>query len=117
MRPVSAADWPVPRVHNHQVQQATTMVCHEIHSVLIVDDSPVFRSVLHRLLSSLRTSRSSVWLPSPGSQRPDHRPSTQRYHPDVNAALDGITFLKRLMRQPTPVVMISSYTRENSLAL
>lgn len=86
--------------------------------VLIVDDSPVFRSVLHQLLSSYE----DIEIVGMASDPLEAKDLIIAHQPDVITLdvemprMDGITFLKRLMRQrPTPVVMISSYTRENSL--
>ena len=86
--------------------------------VLIVDDSPVFRSVLYQLLSSFEDIE-IVGMASDPLEAKDliiaHQPNVITLDVEM-PRMDGITFLKRLMRQrPTPVVMISSYTRENSL--
>ncbi|HAA01914.1 MAG TPA: chemotaxis response regulator protein-glutamate methylesterase [Syntrophobacteraceae bacterium] len=86
--------------------------------VLIVDDSPVFCSLLRRLLSG-DPDIEIIGMASDPMEAKDliiaHKPDVITL--DVEMPLmDGITFLKRLMSQrPTPVVMISSYTHENSL--
>jgi two-component system chemotaxis response regulator CheB len=86
--------------------------------VLIVDDSPLFRSALYQLLSSFEDIE-IVGMASDPLEAKDliiaHQPNVITLDVEM-PRMDGITFLKRLMRQrPTPVVMISSYTRENSL--
>jgi two-component system, chemotaxis family, protein-glutamate methylesterase/glutaminase len=86
--------------------------------VLIVDDSPLFRSLLYQQLSS-DVDIEIVGMASDPMEAKDLVIAGQ---PDVITLdvemprMDGITFLKRLMSQrPTPVVMVSSYTHENSL--
>jgi two-component system, chemotaxis family, protein-glutamate methylesterase/glutaminase len=86
--------------------------------VLIVDDSPLFRSLLHMLLSS-EADIEIVGMASDPLEAKDMILALQPHVITLDVEMprmDGITFLKRLMRQrPTPVVMISSYTHENSL--
>ncbi len=86
--------------------------------VLIVDDSPLFRSLLHQQLSS----DADIEIIGMASDPMEAKDLVIACQPDVITLdvemprMDGITFLKRLMSQrPTPVVMISSYTHENSL--
>ncbi len=86
--------------------------------VLIVDDSPLFRSVLDRMLSG----DAEIEIVGMASDPLEAKDLIIAHKPDVITLdvemprMDGITFLKRLMRQrPTPVVMISSYTQGNSL--
>jgi two-component system chemotaxis response regulator CheB len=86
--------------------------------VLIVDDSPLFRSLLHQQLSS----DADIEIVGMASDPMEAKDLVVACQPDVITLdvemprMDGITFLKRLMNQrPTPVIMVSSYTHENSL--
>lgn len=86
--------------------------------VLIVDDSPVVQSVLTTLLSSAP----DIEVVGAASDAFDARDMIIEKRPDVVTLdiemprMDGITFLKHLLRfRPIPVVMISSYTWENSI--
>jgi two-component system chemotaxis response regulator CheB len=86
--------------------------------VLIIDDSPLFRSILERMLEG----DSDIEVVGTASDPVEAKDLIVAHKPNVITLdvemprMDGITFLKRLMRQrPTPVVMISSYTQENSL--
>ena len=86
--------------------------------VLIIDDSPLFRSILERMLAG----DSDIEVVGTASDPVEAKDLIVAHKPNVITLdvemprMDGITFLKRLMRQrPTPVVMISSYTQENSL--
>jgi two-component system chemotaxis response regulator CheB len=85
--------------------------------VLIVDDSPTVQSVLKNLLAS----ESDIQIVGTASDPYEAKDLIVQTAPDVITLdiemprMDGITFLKRLMSfQPMPVIMISSYTRENS---
>jgi two-component system chemotaxis response regulator CheB len=86
--------------------------------VLIVDDSPVVQSVLTTLLSS----DPGIEVVGAASDAFDAKDTIIEKRPDVITLdvemprMDGITFLKHLMRfRPIPVIMISSYTRNNSM--
>jgi len=86
--------------------------------VLIVDDSPVVQSVLTTLLSS----DTDIEVLGAASDAFDAKDTIIEKRPDVITLdvemprMDGITFLKHLMRfRPVPVIMISSYTRNNSM--
>ena len=86
--------------------------------VLIVDDSPVVQSVLTTLLSSAP----DIEVVGAASDAFDAKDMIIEKRPDVVTLdvemprMDGITFLKHLMRfRPIPVIMISSYTRNNSM--
>lgn len=81
--------------------------------VLIVDDSSVVRSALTRILDA----DSGLKVVATAVDPYDAREKIKRYDPDVITLdvsmprMDGITFLKNLMRlRPMPVVMVSSYT-------
>lgn len=85
--------------------------------VLIVDDSPTVQSVLKNLLAS----EPDIQIVGTASDPYEAKDLIVQKAPDVITLdiemprMDGITFLKRLMSfQPMPVIMISSYTRENS---
>jgi two-component system chemotaxis response regulator CheB len=85
--------------------------------VLIVDDSPTVQSVLKSLLST----EPDIQIVGTASDPYEAKDLIVQEAPDVITLdiemprMDGITFLKRLMSfQPMPVIMISSYTRDNS---
>jgi two-component system chemotaxis response regulator CheB len=85
--------------------------------VLIVDDSPTVQSVLKSLLAT----EPDIQIVGTASDPYEAKDLIVQVAPDVITLdiemprMDGITFLKRLMSfQPMPVIMISSYTRENS---
>jgi two-component system chemotaxis response regulator CheB len=86
--------------------------------VLIVDDSPTVQSVLTSLLSAVP----DIEVVGTASDPFEAKDLIMKKSPDVITLdiemprMDGITFLKRLMSfRPLPVIMISSYTRENSV--
>ncbi len=86
--------------------------------VLIVDDSPIVQSVLTSLLSD----EPDFEVLGTASDPFEANDLIVKKRPDVITLdiemprMDGITFLKRLMSfRPVPVIMISSYTRENSI--
>jgi len=86
--------------------------------VLIVDDSPTVQSVLKSILSA----SADIEVVGTASDAFEAKDLILEKGPDVITLdiemprMDGITFLKRLMTfRPIPVIMISSYTRENSL--
>ena len=86
--------------------------------VLIVDDSPTVQSVLTSILSG----EPDIEVVGTASDPFEAKDSIVKERPDVITLdiemprMDGITFLKRLMSfRPVPVIMISSYTRENSI--
>ncbi len=86
--------------------------------VLIVDDSPTVQSVLTNVLSG----EPDIEVVGTASDPFEAKDSIVKKRPDVITLdiemprMDGITFLKRLMSfRPVPVIMISSYTRENSI--
>jgi two-component system chemotaxis response regulator CheB len=79
--------------------------------VLIVDDSPLFREVLSRGLSS----DSGIEVVATAKDPYDARDKIIAYEPDVMTCdvemprMDGITFIRQLMPQyPIPIVVISS---------
>jgi len=86
--------------------------------VLIVDDSPTVQSVLTSILSGVP----DIEVVGTASDAFEAKDLILEKRPDVITLdvemprMDGITFLKRLMTfRPLPVIMISSYTRENSI--
>ena len=86
--------------------------------LLIVDDSPTVQSVLKSVFSAT----ADIEVVGIASDAFEARDLIVEKRPDVITLdvemprIDGITFLKRLMTfRPLPVIMISSYTRENSL--
>ena len=85
--------------------------------VLIVDDSPTVQAVL----SSIFLADPGIELVGTASDPFEAKAIILEKRPDVITLdvemprMDGITFLKRLMSyRPMPVVMISSYTQQNS---
>jgi two-component system chemotaxis response regulator CheB len=81
--------------------------------VLIVDDSALIRKVLTEILSSDRNIEVVGTAPDPLIARD----KIKQLNPDVITLdvempkMDGVTFLKNLMRlRPTPVVMVSTLT-------
>ena len=86
--------------------------------VLVVDDSPTVQSVLTNLLSA----EPDIEVVGSASDPFEAKDLILKKRPDVITLdiemprMDGIAFLKRLMNfRPVPVIMISSYTRANSL--
>jgi len=86
--------------------------------VLIVDDSPIVQLVLRRILSG----EPDIEIVGVASDPIEAKDLILEDKPDVITLdiemprMNGITFLKRLMSySPIPVIMISSYTRENSM--
>ncbi|MCK4728967.1 MAG: chemotaxis response regulator protein-glutamate methylesterase [Desulfobacterales bacterium] len=86
--------------------------------VLIVDDSPTVQSVLTSILSGVP----DIEVVGTASDAFEAKDLILEKRPDAITLdvemprMDGITFLKRLMTfRPLPVIMISSYTRENSI--
>lgn len=85
--------------------------------VLIVDDSAVVRSVLAELLSA----EASIEVVGAAVDPYDARDKIKQLKPDVLTLdiempkMDGITFLKNLMKlNPMPVVMLSSLTHDGA---
>lgn len=85
--------------------------------VLIVDDSTLFRLMLDRILSS----DPEIEVIGHAADPYEAREKIKRSPPDVITLdiempkMDGITFLKNLMRlRPIPVVMISSLTHKGA---
>ena len=85
--------------------------------VLIIDDSAVVRQVLTTIINSSKT------LEVIGTARDpiDARDKIKQLNPDVLTLdvempkMDGVTFLKNLMRlRPMPVIMISTLTEEGA---
>lgn len=81
--------------------------------VLIIDDSSVVRKALTRILDA----EPELQVVATAVDPYDARDKIKQYDPDVLTLdvsmprMDGITFLKNLMRlRPMPVVMVSSYT-------
>ncbi|MDY6952067.1 MAG: chemotaxis response regulator protein-glutamate methylesterase [Thermodesulfobacteriota bacterium] len=86
--------------------------------VLIVEDSPTVQSVLRSILSA----SADIEIVATASDAFEAKDLIMKMGPDVITLdiemprMDGITFLKRLMAfRAIPVIMISSYTRANSL--
>ena len=86
--------------------------------VLIVDDSPTVQSILTTVLSG----HADIEVVGTAFDPFEAKDLILKKRPDVITLdiemprMDGITFLKRLMSfRPVPVIMISSYTRENSM--
>ncbi|MFW6278036.1 MAG: protein-glutamate methylesterase/protein-glutamine glutaminase [Halorhodospira sp.] len=85
--------------------------------VLIVDDSALIR----RLLSELLAQASDIEVVATARDPYDAREKIKQLHPDVLTLdvemprMDGITFLRNLMRlRPMPVVMVSSLTEDGA---
>jgi len=86
--------------------------------VLIVDDSPTVQSVL----TSIPSGAPDIEVVGTASDAFEAKDLIPKKKPDVIALdvemprMDGVTFLKRVMSfRPLPVIMISAYTRENSI--
>jgi len=85
--------------------------------VLIIDDSPVIREVLTEILES----SSAIEVVGTAEDPLIAREMIKQLNPDVLTLdiemprMDGITFLRNLMRlRPMPVVMISALTERNA---
>lgn len=85
--------------------------------VLVVDDSALIRSLLTRLLSEDPEIEVCDAVPDPYAARE----AIKRLSPDVLTLdiemprMDGVTFLRNLMRlRPMPVVMVSSLTEQGA---
>ena len=85
--------------------------------VFIVDDSALIRKLLVEIISSARDFE----VVGTASNPYDARPKIKDSSPDVITLdvempkMDGLTFLKNIMRlRPTPVVMISSLTEKGA---
>ncbi len=88
-----------------------------IIKVLIVDDSALIR----QLLSAILSADPDIEVVGASADPYQARESIKQLNPDVITLdvempkMDGITFLKNLMRlRPTPVVMISTLTTEGA---
>lgn len=87
------------------------------YKVLIVDDSALIRSILNEILSS----DPDLDVVAMAADPYEARECIKKYHPDVITLdvempkMDGITFLRNLMRlRPMPVVMISTLTHQGA---
>ena len=85
--------------------------------VLIVDDSPAIRHILHDLLSS----HDDLKVVGTASDPYMAREKIKQLRPDVLTLdiemprMSGLAFLERLMRlRPMPVVMVSSLTQRHA---
>lgn len=85
--------------------------------VLIVDDSALVRQMLQEMLKSDQ----EIEVVGTASDPYDAREKVKQLHPDVLTLdvemprMDGVTFLKNLMRlHPLPVVMISTLTEKGA---
>ncbi len=85
--------------------------------VLVVDDSAVVRQILSRQLSAAEDIRVVATAPDPFVARD----KIIEYHPDVMTLdvemprMDGITFLRKVMRHhPLPTIIVSSLTERGS---
>tara|TARA_R110001592_G_scaffold38315_2_gene126472 strand:- start:13259 stop:14293 length:1035 start_codon:yes stop_codon:yes gene_type:complete len=87
--------------------------------VLIVDDSELIRQLLTEIISS----SPDMEVVATAEHPLDAREKIKQFNPDVLTLdiempkMDGITFLRNLMRlRPMPVVMISNLTQKGALA-
>lgn len=87
--------------------------------VLVVDDSPTVRQVLTQIINS----SPSLEVVDTAADPYQAREKIKKYNPDVLTLdiempkMDGISFLKNLMRlRPMPVIMISTLTEKGSQA-
>ncbi len=87
--------------------------------VLVIDDSALVRNLLTRILEK----EPDIRVVGSASDPYDAREKIKKLNPDVLTLdvemprMDGITFLKNLMRlRPMPVVMVSSLTEEGAEA-
>src|SRR6056297_2471091 len=85
--------------------------------VLIVDDSALIRQLLTKILES----SSEIEVVGAARDPLDAREKIKQLNPDVLTLdvempkMDGITFLKNLMRlHPLPVVMVSTLTEKGA---
>ena len=85
-------------------------------AVLVVDDSPLMRAWLKKILSA----DPAIGEVTTAQDPLEAKVSLQTKRPDVITldvempGIDGISFLKEIMStHPLPVVMVSAYTREN----
>lgn len=83
--------------------------------VLVVDDSVLMRQMLSDILSSTP----ELEVVGAAADPFEARSMIKKLNPDVITLdiemphMDGITFLRNLMRlRPTPVVMVSSFTKK-----
>ncbi len=83
--------------------------------VLVVDDSALVRSMLQEMLGA----DPEIEVVGTASDPYDAREKVKELHPDVLTLdvempkMDGVTFLKNLMRlHPLPVVMVSTLTEK-----
>jgi two-component system chemotaxis response regulator CheB len=85
--------------------------------VMVVDDSPIMRALVQRMLSSVPDIEVVGAAGDPFEAREkllECRPDVLTLDVDM-PRMDGITFLEKLMAYvPTPVVVLSSLTREGS---
>ncbi|WP_196137326.1 chemotaxis response regulator protein-glutamate methylesterase [Aliikangiella sp. G2MR2-5] len=86
-------------------------------NVLVVDDSALIRMLLSQILES----DEDINVVATANDPYEAREKIKRYNPDVITLdvemprMDGITFLKNLMRlRPMPVVMVSSLTQDGA---
>ena len=85
--------------------------------VLVIDDSALVRNLLRRILET----DAAIEVVGTATDPYDAREKIKRLNPDVLTLdvemprMDGITFLKNLMRlRPLPVVMVSSLTEKGA---
>lgn len=86
-------------------------------TVLVIDDSALIR----KLLSELLNSDPEIEVIATARDAFDAREKIKKFNPDVLTLdvempkMDGVTFLKKLMRlRPLPVVMISTLTEQGA---